>query len=267
MTVNLNPAVSPSSLGTNSAQNFERIGSGQRINSAADDAAGLIISTEFGASITGDQQAIRNANDAISATETAGGALNTITEDLQRIRELSVQSANGTLNDADRQGLQAEVDQLVENINETISDSDFNGQSLLSGSAQLDVQIGGDADQQLTIEGADLGTVLDDLGLNSIDISTAQGASDSLGVLDDSLQAVSDVAAELGAGQGRLESSINNLSQNVISESASNSRIRDADLAKEISDLAAELVRDQVQTSTQAQANDNLKLVMRLFES
>jgi len=271
MTVNLNTSAQQASFSRNSiqndpTQNFERIGSGSRINSAADDAAGLSISTRFNASISGDQQAIRNSNDAISLVQTAEGGVSSVKDDLLRIRELSVQSANGTLSDTDRQGLQAEVDQLVENISNTIQTSNFNGQSLLNNNSDLQFQIGGDASDQLVVERNNLQQSLEDLGLNDIDISTQAGAVSASDRADDALYVTNETAANLGANQNRLESSINNLSTSVINESAANSRVADADLAKEISDLAAKLVKEQAQTSVRSLSNDNMKLVLRLFE-
>lgn len=271
MTVNFNTGAQQAAFAQNRIENdpnknFERISSGSRINSAADDAAGLAISTRFSASISGSEQAIRNSNDAISLSQTAEGALKSVGDDLLRIRELSVQSANGSLNDADRQGLQAEVDQLVENINTTIQDSNFNGQSLLNDSSDLQFQTGPDAGDQLTVERTNVEQGFSDLGLDDIDISTQAGASAAIDLADQALDLTNEAASQLGATQNRLESSINNLEINVESESAANSRIADADLAKEISELAAKLVKEQAQTSVQSQASANMKLMLRLFE-
>lgn len=249
------------------SQNFQRIGSGSRINSAADDAAGIAISTRFDASISGSEQAIRNSNDAISLSQTAEGSVSSVRDDLQRIRELSVQAANGTLSDTDRQGLQAEVDQLVENISTTIEDSNFNGIPLLNNDSETQFQVGPNAEDQLSVGGNNLQQALEDLGISDIDISTQSGAVDAIGVADDALDATSEVSANLGATQNRIESSISNLQISVENETAANSRIADADLAKEISELAAKLVKEQAQTSVQAQANDNLKIMLRLFEA
>ncbi len=272
MTVNFSTGAQQAAFSRNSiqndpSQNFQRISSGSRINSAADDAAGLVIATEFDASISGTEQAIRNSNDAISLSQTAEGGVSSIQDDLQRIRELAVQSSNGTLNDQDRQGLQAEVDQLVENISETISNSDFNGVSLLNDDSNVDFQVGPDAGDTLTLERGNLEQQLDDLGVNDIDISTQAGASAALDVVDEALDVTSETAENFGANQNRLESTINNLSISVENESAAKSRIADADLAKEISDLAAKLVKEQAQTSVQAQSNDNFKIMLRLFEA
>ncbi|GAA3923057.1 flagellin [Litoribacillus peritrichatus] len=247
-------------------QNFQRISSGSRINSAADDAAGLLISTGFTASISGTEQAIRNSNDAISLNQTAEGAVSSVQDDLQRIRELSAQSSNGTLTDQDRQGLQAEVDQLVENISETISGSDFNGISLLNDDSDVNFQVGPDAGDTLTLERGNLEQQLADLGINDINISTQAGAQSALGVVDDALDVTSQAAANFGANQNRLSSTIDNLANTVVNESAANSRIADADLAKEISELASRLVKEEAQNSAQAQANSNFKIMLRLFE-
>jgi flagellin len=249
------------------SQNFQRIGSGSRINSAADDAAGIAISSRFDASISGSEQAIRNSNDAISLSQTAEGSVSSVRDDLQRIRELSIQSANGSLSDSDRQGLQAEVNQLVENISNTIETSNFNGQSLLNNDDDIQFQVGPNEGDTLSLSSNNLQQALEDLGINDLDISTQSGASSAIGVVDDALTATNETAANLGATQNRVESRINNLEINVENESAANSRIADADLAKEISELAAKLVRDQAQTSVQAQANDNLKIMLRLFEA
>ncbi len=225
---------------------MERLSSGKRINSAKDDAAGLAIANSMTSQIRGMSQAIRNANDGISLAQTADGALNEVTNMLQRIRELSVQSASGTYSDDDRANLQTEVTELGAQIDAIISDTTFNGVTVFGSSdVTVDIQTGyGSADQTtLTITG--------------LDVSAASGADISggdAGVLDDvddALKAVATTRASLGAGQSRLESVVNNLSNQVANLSDARSRIEDADFSAETTNLAKAQILSQASTAMQ----------------
>ena len=239
---------------------MERLSTGKRINSAKDDAAGLAIANSMTSQIRGMGQAIRNANDGISFAQTADGALNEVTNMLQRIRELAVQSASGTYSDDDRTNLQSEVTELGAQIDDIIANTKFNGVTVFGSSdVTVDIQTGyGSADQTtLTVTG--------------LDVSAASGADISggdAGVLDDvddALKAVATTRASLGAGQSRLESIVNNLSNQVSNLSDARSRIEDADFSAETTNLAKAQILSQASTAMLAQANQSQSNVLSLL--
>ena len=242
---------------------MERLSTGKRINSAKDDAAGLAISSSMTSQIRGMGQAIRNANDGISLAQTADGALSEVTNMLQRIRELSVQSASGTYSDDDRANLQSEVFELGSQIDAIISDTKFNGVAVFgSGDVTVDIQTGsGSADQTtLTVTGLDVSAA------SGSDISSASGATTALDDVDDALKAVATTRASLGAGQSRLESVVNNLSNTVTNLSDARSRIEDADFSAESTNLAKAQILSQASTAMLAQANQNAQTVLKLLQ-
>ena len=242
---------------------MERLSTGKRINSAKDDAAGLAIASSMTSQIRGMNQAVRNANDGISLAQTADGALGEVTNMLQRIRELAVQSASGTYSDDDRANLQSEVDQLGEQIDDIISNTKFNGVAVFgSGDVTVDIQTGfGSADQTtLTVTGLDVSAA------SQSDISDASGATDALDDVDDALKAVATTRASLGAGQSRLESVVNNLSNQVANLSDARSRIEDADFSAETTNLAKAQILSQASTAMLAQANQSQQSVMSLLK-
>ena len=205
-------------------------------------------------------QAIRNANDGISFAQTADGALNEVTNMLQRIRELAVQSASGTYSDDDRANLQAEVTELGAQIDTIISDTTFNGVTVFGSSdVTIDIQTGyGSADQTtLTVTGLDVSAA------SGADISA--GDASVLDDVDDALAAVATTRASLGAGQSRLESVVNNLSNNVANLSDARSRIEDADFSAETTNLARAQILSQASTAMLAQANQSQQDVLSLL--
>lgn len=268
MAISLNSAGGISStLSTNSNTNtqFNRIGSGQRINSAADDAAGLAISNRMAAQLGGLNTSARNAGDGISLVQVEAGALSSINENMQRIRELSIQAANGSLNRSDREALQKEADQLLQETQSTLETSNFNGVKLLSDDSELQFQVGPNVSDTISIEGKNIQEKLDGEGLFDIDLSTQASASSALSTLDASLNIVSERASELGAVANRFESTIDNLQETAINTAEAKSRISDADIAKEATDLTANQIKDQAQIAIQAQANGNRGLVLQLL--
>lgn len=267
MPISINGAASYSSLSTRDvvSTGFERVSSGQRINNASDDAAGLAIASRFSKEIDALGIAARNAGDGISLVQVADGALNSVSSNLQRIRELAVGAANGTLNDQDRAGLAAEADQLREQNQNILSNTNFNGVTLLEGENDFSFQIGPNEGDQLNLEGNDLSQALNDLGLNDIDLSTQQGASDALAIIDEASEAVTAQASEFGAVANRFESTIDNLETTRINENAARSRIEDADLAEELANISAGLVREQANIAIQAQANSRSEFVLQLL--
>lgn len=248
---NLN--VSQNSLSTA----LQRLSSGLRINSAKDDAAGLAISERMTAQIRGMNQAARNANDGISLAQTAEGALVEIGNNLQRIRELAVQSANATNSEDDRDALQKEVDALVAEIDRVANQTSFNGTKLLDGSFASQVfQVGANEDE--TIDFTDIEDVTaSGLGVDSVDISGADG-SNAAGVIttvDDALKIVNSTRADLGAIQNRFTSVVSNLQTSAENLSASRSRIQDADFAAETASLTRAQILQQAGVAMLAQAN------------
>jgi flagellin len=230
-----------------------RLSSGLRINSAKDDAAGLYTVETLTADIRGQNQAIRNAADGISLGQVAEGALGQIANNLQRIREIAVQAANGTVEN--RAGLQAEVNQLQAENQRIVENTKFNNVSLLSGSATITFQVGEDAGQTIAVSGLTLtGTGI----TASADVSTASGAAALLsasGGLDDVVGDVAINRATFGAVQNRFEAVIANLSVSVENLSASRSRIQDTDFAAETAKLTRAQILQQAGVAMLAQAN------------
>jgi flagellin len=244
---------------------MERLSSGKRINSAKDDAAGLAIASSMTSQIRGMNQAVRNANDGISMAQTAEGGLNEVTNMLQRVRELAVQSASGTYSDEDRTNLQAEVSQLTSQITDILTNSKFNGVNLFDGTAgtsgTVTVQVGANASETVDLK-------LDKVDLDdavTIDISDAGDASDALETIDDALDTVATARANLGASQNRLQSVVNNLTNNVTNLSDARSRIEDADFSTETAALAKAQILSQASTAMLAQANQSQQTVLQLL--
>ena len=191
---------------------MERLSTGKRINSAKDDAAGLAIASSMTSQVRGMSQGIRNANDGISLAQTAEGALNEVTNMLQRVRELAVQGASGTYQDTDRANVQAEVDQLTAQIDQVITNSKFNGVVLFDSgnadfSATINIQAGANAGDEVSLTMADLTTLAASGGAaDSYDVSTdAATAQATITSIDTELVAISTARATLGAGQSRLD--------------------------------------------------------------
>jgi flagellin len=245
-----------------------RLSSGKRINSAKDDAAGLAIASSMTAQIRGMSQAIRNANDGMSMAQTADGALDEVTNMLQRIRELAVQAASGTYSEDDRTNLQTEVDELASQIGDIQANTKFNGVALFTGSAgsggTVTIQTGSSADDtvDMDFEELDLGDV-DDIDLTDFD--DPDEVSDQLESIDDLLADVATKRASLGAAQSRLTAVVNNLTSNVTNLSDARSRIEDADFGAETSNLAKAQILAQASTAMLAQANQSSQYVLSLL--
>ena len=242
---------------------LEKLSSGKRINSAADGAAAQQIIDRLTTQTEGNRQSISNAYDGVSLTQVAEGGLAGINQDLNRIRELSVQSGNGLLSDSDRQAIQSEVTQLQENISQTIEQTRFAGKSLLSSDGNIDFQVGANAGQKIGVATQDVAASLNDI-LN-VDLSTAQGAEDALAIADDATEFVGSARADLGATQNQFESVARNLTQTDVNVSAARSRIQDTDFAQATSENAAAGVLGQSALSVQAQANQSQGQVLTLL--
>jgi flagellin len=227
------------------AISLQRLSSGLRVNSAKDDAAGLYTAEQLTADIRGANQAIRNAADGISFAQVAEGALAEITNNLQRIREIAVQSANGTI--TDRSGLQAEVTQLEAENARIIANTEFNGTAVLAGFT-LTFQVGADNGDTVTVTATSAATT-------TADVSTSAGAATALTTLDTDINNLSSLRATFGAIQNRFEAVISNLQSLAENTTAARSRILDADFAAETARLTRAQILQQAGTSIVAQAN------------
>ncbi len=250
---------------SNLAGNFARLSSGLRIASAADDAAGLGISERMRADIRSFGVASRNAQDGISLVQTAEGALGEVSDILGRMRELSMQSANGTLSDADRTTLDAEFQQLVSEVDRIADTTQFNGVDLLDGtntSISIQVGINGGANDTITVTGADATAAT--LGVDGA-ITTSSAATSMLATIDSAIDSVNTSRGALGAQQNRLGSTLRSLANVRENTSAAESRIRDVDVAFETADLTRNSILQQAATSVLAQANAQPQLALSLL--
>ena len=303
--VSLNSQRALSSSQNSLSTSMQRLSSGLRINSAKDDAAGLAIAERMNKQIKGMNVAVRNANDAISYSQTAEGSLSKIGDNLQRMRELAVQSRNATNSDGDRANLQKELVQLQEAISRTVQGSKFNGVSMFSsGNASMDFQVGAgtDTSDHITVSSAALGggtaasagatiTATSD-GVTDTELknlmatlttanttnSTAAGIAiggvstivvgdidNAIKVIDEALNQVNDKRAQFGAVQNRFESVISNLQVSIENESAARGRIMDADFAAETANLSRSQILQQAGTAMIAQANQLPQSVLSLL--
>ena len=245
---------------------MERLSSGKRINSAKDDAAGLAIASSMTSQIRGMAQAVRNSNDGISMAQTADGALDEVTNMLQRIRELAVQSASGTYQASDRTNLQTEVTALQGQIASVVSNTKFNGVGLFTGSAgssgTVTIQTGSNSTDTVAMDF----TALTLTGVSSISLGTAATATTALGTLDTAISTVATKRAKLGASESRLSSVVNNLNSNITNLTDARSRIEDADFGNETTNLAKAQILSQASTAMLAQANQSAQNVLSLLK-
>ena len=255
------------------ATSVQRLSTGLRVNSAKDDAAGLAIAERMNTQVRGMNVAIRNANDAISLSQTAEGSLSKINDMGQRMRELAVQSANATNNDSDRKNLDAEYQALAQEIKRNLAGAAFNGTKLFAAAAALTFQVGANAatTDQITIKTENLAgenSIVDVIGAAGADaasIGTAAGASAALGKLDTMLATVNAKRAEFGATQNRFEAVIQTLQVSAENQTAARSRIMDADFASETAALTRAQVLQQAGTSMLSQANSLPNNVLSLL--
>ncbi|MCL4217016.1 MAG: flagellin FliC [Candidatus Hydrogenedentes bacterium] len=232
---------------------LERLASGLRINRAKDDAAGLAIAEGFRSVVLGTNVAQRNAQDGVSLVQTAEGALSETTNILQRIRELAVQSANGTQSTSNRAALDNEVQQLLAQIDDIAFDTEFNGIRVLSSAQTVTLQTGARDGQTLNV--AVTGAATSDLGISAVAISSLTSAVSALSILDTAIQSVTTLRSNLGAFQNRLEFTINTLAIQEENSAASESAIRDADIARETIAFTRNQILVTAGTSVLAQSN------------
>jgi len=241
---------------------IERLSSGRRINSAKDDAAGQAISNRFSAKINGLTQAARNANDGTSIAQTTEGALNEVNDNLQKIRTLTVQAKNGTNTDSDKQSIQDEIKQRLAEIDRISEQTEFNGIKVLSKDQSLSIQVGADDKQTIDIELKKMDSAelkMDDYDVTGTDTDTL------LATVDAALSTVSSLRSGLGAVQNRFDSVVNTLNSTVVYLTASQSRIQDADMATEVSNMSKGNMLQQAGTAVLAQANQSPQNILSLL--
>ncbi len=267
--------------GANSANNMAKLSSGMRINKAGDDASGLAVSEKMRSQIRGLQQASRNASDGISFIQTAEGFLQETTDIVQRIRELAVQSSNGIYTSEDRMQIQVEVSQLVDELDRVASHAQFNGMNMLTGrfaadtgtntvTASMWIHVGANMDQREQIH---IGTMTSDaLGMRQLgtgeimSLSTPEQSNRNIGVLDQALKTINKQRADLGAYQNRMEMAIRGIDVGAENLQASESRIRDLDMAKESVDFTKNQILSQASNAMLAQANQRGQSVLQLLQ-
>ncbi len=261
--------------------NMNKLASGQRITRAGDDASGLAVSEKMRAQIRGLRQASRNASDGVSMIQTAEGYLQGTTEVIQRVRELSVQASNGIYTDEDRMYMQVEVSALVAEVDRIASHAQFNGMNMLTGRFAVDtggndvtasmwLHIGANMDHRTqlfigTMTASALG--LREIGSqNIIDITTPDSANQNIGTMDNALRMVNKQRADLGAYQNRLEMAVKSIDIGAENIQASESRIRDLNMADETVKFTTNQVLAQSAIAMLAQANSSTQSVMRLLQ-
>ena len=251
------------------SKSLEKLSSGFRINRAADDAAGLAISEGLRSQVGGLKVAVRNAQDGISVVQTAEGALQEVHSILQRVRDLSVQAGNDSNNAAARTNIKTEIDALGDELIRIGDATNFNGTKLLDGSASaLTFQVGASdvaAESQVVVDlsSADVGAI--GTAVKGLDVSSAATALASITTVDTNIQTVSTERAKLGASQNRFEHTINSLNVAVENLSASESRIRDTDMAAEMMQFTRAQILSQAGTAMLAQANQAPQTVLQLL--
>lgn len=248
---------------------YKRLSSGFRINSAADDSAGLQISNRLTSQINGLNQAISNANDGISVAQVAEGALDEITNSLQRIRVLAVQSQNGINGSSDRVALQKEVSALKTEISRIAQNTQFGGIDLLKGKFSAKFLVGANAGQTISINLSNTapsgGYGASGLNISTLSVSSVGGASAAIASIDSAIKTIDSTRADLGALQNRFQSTIRNLSNIVENVSAARSQIRDTDFAKETAELTRSQILQQASTTILSQANTRPQTALSLL--
>jgi flagellin len=278
-TINTNIASLNAQRNLNSSQSslataMQRLSSGLRVNSAKDDAAGLAIAERMNTQVRGMNVAVRNANDGISLSQTAEGALSKVGDNLQRMRELAVQARNSTNSDSDKDSLNKEFAQLQEEIRRVLGGTTFNGKAILGNDATgLTFQIGANttADDTITVTTENLTTATDITAVTGtsavIDATATAGSLKTvIDNIDTALDAVNNTRATFGATQSRFEAVISNLQQAVENQSAARSRIMDADFAAETAAMSRAQILQQAGTAMVAQANALPQQVLRLLQ-
>ncbi len=246
---------------------MHRLSTGKRINTAADDAAGLAISNKMTSQIKGLDQAVRNANDAIAMMQTAEGATIEVTNMLQRMRELAVQAANGTNSSVNQSALQAEFSQLQAEISRISDNTEWNGMKVIGASAgTYNYQIGANSGQQLSVVFKDLDGASMSAVQSAVGTSLSASWTTAIGDLDRAIAEIDSFRADLGSKMNRLEYTVDNLNNVSINTSESRSRILDANYAAESSELSRTQIIQQAATAVLAQANVDQQSVLKMLQ-
>ena len=245
---------------------MNRLSTGQRINSAKDDAAGLAISASMTAQIKGMNQGIRNANDGISMAQTGEGALDEVNNMLQRMRELAVQSANGTYSTTDAANITAEQDALGAQISSIVANTSYNGKNLFATATNnVTIQAGANSSDTVQMSFSQLNAASTKLSAVVDFTANKMKTGLTLSAFDDAIAEVSTTRAGLGAAQNRLQSAVNNLTNNSTNLTDARSRIQDADFSAESTNLAKAQILSQASTAMLAQANQSSQGVLKLL--
>jgi len=243
---------------------MERLSSGMRVNSAIDDAAGFAIAERMAGQSRGMSVAIRNANDAISLSQVAEGGMNEIGNMLQRMRELAVQSANGTNSNSDRDNLDAEFTALADGIGRVSSVTQFNGVAVIGGGANtFTFQVGANNGETLDLTTTDVSDTA--IGVDALSVATAGGATAAITAIDTAIDTVTTSRASMGASQSQFSSAINNLQIGMVNQAAARSRIVDADFAVETANFTRSQILQQSGIAMVAQANASTRNVLSLL--
>jgi len=243
-----------------------RLSTGMRINSAKDDAAGLAISASMTSQIRGMNQGVRNANDGISMAQTAEGALDEVTNMLQRMRELAVQGANGTYSTSDAANITAEQDALGAQISSIVANTSYNGKNLFATATNnVTIQAGANSSDTVQMSFSQLNAATTKLSAVVDFTANKMKTGLTLSAFDDAIAEVSTTRAGLGAAQNRLQSAVNNLTNNSTNLTDARSRIQDADFSAESTNLAKAQILSQASTAMLAQANQSSQGVLKLL--
>jgi flagellin len=248
-----------------------RLSTGKRVNSSADDAAGIAIGNKMGTRISSLNMAVRNANEGISLLQTADGAAGTLSDMLFRMRELAIQSSNDTNSSSDRSALQTEVSSLQSQITSVLSNTEWNGMKALKGEAgssgSVSFHVGASTADAFVLDMAtlDTGSLADAQTSVSVDISTRSGATNALSTIEDALTEIDQARSLWGATANRLVYAADNATNVSINTSASRSRIMDADYAQTTAELARAMILDQAGAAMLTQANQRPMYVLALL--
>jgi len=243
-----------SSISSSRTKSLERLATALRINRASDDAAGLSVSEGLRSLVRDNQMSSRNANDGLAMLQIADSGTQQITDSLQRMRELALQSSNGTYNDTDRKAMQKEYDALRAEIGRTAQSTTYNGQSLLVGGASgVSFQVSGTAGGASTISYQNSLDLSGDLGLG--DVNSQGGAQAALASIDDAFKSVLGMRSTFGAAMNRLDTTVSNLGNSLASIVDAESRIRDTDYASEVSKNARDTILQNSSMAMLAQSN------------
>jgi flagellin len=259
---------------TNSLQtSLQRLSSGLRINSAADDPSGMAISQSMTEAINGNNQGIQNANDGVSLAQTAEGALGQIQNNMQTIYQIAVESSNGTVSNTNRSQLQTEVDQLTQEISRIVQTTNFNGTLLLSGGQNITFQVGssGTTDNQVVLSGLDLTSGLASYASSlsatgTVNITTSANASSVLSAINTDINTISNDRAQLGSMQNRFTAVVANMTNYVQNLTSARSGIVDTDFAAETANLTQQQILQQAGTSILTQANSLPQAALTLLK-